>query len=90
MGTTETSLQAKDGGRPKRPNITRKFPPPFIKCDSAFFVREAREDGMGKGGLIFRTVLLPLWFLRGELISLIFERGTLAFPYFEIPLFQWS
>ncbi|GBO13562.1 hypothetical protein AVEN_219211-1 [Araneus ventricosus] len=32
-GSSEPSFQAKDGGRPKRPNITVKFPPPFIKCD---------------------------------------------------------
>ncbi|GBO39018.1 hypothetical protein AVEN_242803-1 [Araneus ventricosus] len=31
--SSEPSLQAKDGRRPKRLNITVKFPPPFFKCD---------------------------------------------------------
>ncbi|GBO10891.1 hypothetical protein AVEN_251314-1 [Araneus ventricosus] len=32
-GPSHTSLQAKDDSRPKRPNVTLKFPPPFVKRD---------------------------------------------------------
>ncbi|GBN43949.1 hypothetical protein AVEN_40293-1 [Araneus ventricosus] len=32
-GPSHTSLQAKDDRFPKRPNVTLKFPPPFVKCD---------------------------------------------------------
>ncbi|GBN85283.1 hypothetical protein AVEN_181357-1 [Araneus ventricosus] len=31
--TSQTSLEAKDDGRPKLPNISVKFPPPFVKSD---------------------------------------------------------
>ncbi|GBO32048.1 hypothetical protein AVEN_186561-1 [Araneus ventricosus] len=49
-GTSHSSLQAKYGGRP---NITIKFPPPFVKwidftpAPRAFFVRVARPERFG-------------------------------------------
>ncbi|GBM72645.1 hypothetical protein AVEN_117431-1 [Araneus ventricosus] len=57
-GSSQPSLQAKDGGGPKHPNITVKFPPLslsviyFTTAAHAFFVRVARHKGLGNRGFL--------------------------------------
>ncbi|GBN52033.1 hypothetical protein AVEN_83758-1 [Araneus ventricosus] len=63
----------------------------FSPAEHSFFIRVARPDGLEEkeGFLGIRTVpAVIVVFEEGRGISLIFERGTRTFPYFEVPLFQ--
>ncbi|GBO38723.1 hypothetical protein AVEN_214171-1 [Araneus ventricosus] len=74
FNSIDTSLQAKDDNRPKRPNVTVKFPPlsltviVFTPVARAFFVRMARTDVFGEEGsfLTIRTMLAVIVVFEGK------------------------
>ncbi|GBO35965.1 hypothetical protein AVEN_158836-1 [Araneus ventricosus] len=78
MGPSHTPLQAKDDNRPKRPNVTLKFPPlslsviDFTPAGRAFFVRVARPDVFGEEGSF-----LTIW--TAPAVIVVFE-GKSEFP----------
>ncbi|GBO20650.1 hypothetical protein AVEN_94597-1 [Araneus ventricosus] len=72
------SLQTKDGSRPKRTNVTLKFPTPslsvidFTLVARAFFSRVALPDVFGEEGSFLRIRTVPA-------VIVIFEEGS-EFP----------
>ncbi|GBN26355.1 hypothetical protein AVEN_272408-1 [Araneus ventricosus] len=74
-GPYHTSLQAKADSRPKRPNVTVKFPPlslsviDFTPAERAFFVRVARPDEFGEERrfLTIRTMPAVIVVFEGEI-----------------------
>ncbi|GBN16108.1 hypothetical protein AVEN_177200-1 [Araneus ventricosus] len=77
-GPSHTSLQAKDGSRPKRPNVTLKFPPlsssviDFTTAARTFFVRVASPDVFGEEGSFLTIRTMPA-------VIAVFERES-KFP----------